>query len=167
MSTFPVVRETENFLSLDLTPNYQALLSTQQLIEVIHLTPGDIIPIPQMPSAVVGVFPWQGEVLWLVDLAYWIGFEPLLNLEAVQSRCSVLKVKSQGNHWGFLIYQVGQLISCDLSKIRPDLPINFSLTPTLKTPQNCFKGTWIDSQGNSLFVLDSEAIGQHLIQQVA
>ncbi len=167
MNTFPAVRETENFLSLDLTPNYQALLSTQQLIEVIHLTPADIIPIPQMPSAVVGVFPWQGEVLWLVDLSYWMGFEPLLTLEFVQSRCSILKIKSQGSHWGFLIYQVGQLISCDLSKIRPSLPSTFSLIPTLKTRLDCFKGTWIDSQGNSLLVLDSEAIGQHLIQHAA
>lgn len=167
MNTVPAVRETDNFLSFDLTPNYQALLSTQNLIEVIHLTPADIVPIPQMPAAVVGVFPWQGEVLWLIDLSYWMGFEALLTLEFVQSKCSILKVKSQGSQWGFLIYQVGQLISCDLSKIKPALPSSLSNIPTLKTPQNCFKGTWIDSQGNSLLILDSDAISQYFLKQIA
>lgn len=127
------ISKTENYLSFYLTPQYQALLSTRQLVEIIHLEAREIVPIPEMPAAVAGVCSWQGDVLWLVDLSYWSGAAPLLTstltvsdlTEEAQSfatrdrtHCSVLKVKCQGGTLGLLVHQVGQLQSCDVQQIQ-------------------------------------------------
>jgi|GEM_PF-938434 chemotaxis signal transduction protein len=128
-------RKTENYLSFYLTPQYQALLSTRQLAEIIHLEASEIVPIPEMPSAVAGVCSWQGDVLWLVDLSYWSGAAPLLTAALTSSKgaekgrsvatdngsschCSVLKVKCQGGTLGLLVHQVGQLQSCEVQQIQ-------------------------------------------------
>jgi chemotaxis signal transduction protein len=127
------ISQTENYLSFYLTPQYQALLSTRQLAEIIHLGASEIVPIPEMPAAVAGVCSWQGEVLWLVDLSYWSGATPLLTSALTSSHltenprsfdtydgshCSVLKVKCQGGTLGLLVHQVGQLQSCDVQQIQ-------------------------------------------------
>jgi chemotaxis signal transduction protein len=129
------LNKTENYLSFYLTPQYQALLSTRQLAEIIHLEASEIVPIPEMPSAVAGVCSWQGEVLWLVDLSYWSGAAPLLTSTLTSSHppesghsfttyngsgchCSVLKVKCQGGTLGLLVHQVGQLQACDGQQIQ-------------------------------------------------
>jgi chemotaxis signal transduction protein len=129
------VSRTENYLSFYLTPQYQALLSTIALAEIIHLDASEIVPIPEMPSAVAGVCSWQGEILWVVDLSYWSGSAPLLSSTSTLSQsqknaataaytgtgahCNILKVRCQGGTLGLLVHQVGQLKSCEVQHIQP------------------------------------------------
>ncbi|MGB3404335.1 MAG: chemotaxis protein CheW [Microcoleaceae cyanobacterium] len=129
------ISRTENYLSFYLTPQYQALLSTIALAEIIHLDASEIVPIPEMPSAVAGVCSWQGEVLWVVDLSYWSGAAPLLSSTSTlsqsqknadhaaytgtQAHCNILKVRCQGGTLGLLVHQVGQLKSCEVQHIQP------------------------------------------------
>lgn len=158
MATQSTVQETENFLSLSITSSLKAMLPTQQLAEVINIAPHEIVPIPQMPTTVVGVFPWQGEVLWVVDLSYWMGFEPLLTSNFLLSNCSILKVKNQGKSLGILIYKVGKMICCQPQKNQSSpvhLPESILDHPTRK---NCITGAWIDPQGEKFLILDITSI---------
>ncbi len=158
MATQSTVQETEHFLSLSITSSLKAMLPTQQLAEVINIAPHEIVPLPQMSSSVVGVFPWQGEVLWVVDLSYWMGFDPLLTENFSQSNCSILKVKNQGKSLGILIYKVGKMICCQPQKNQSspvDLPESILEHPTRK---NCIKGAWIDPQGERFLILDTTSI---------
>jgi len=143
------------FLSFSLTPEIWAMLPSQQLATIINLDPTTVVPIPDMPAAVVGVFPWQGEVLWLVDLAYLLGFEPLLTPEYHQPKCSVLRVTSFGKTLGLLVNQVGQLIRCKAEQIQ--LPSTKMIT---STPAQYLKGTVRNYQGETLLIVDVEAILQ-------
>ncbi|WP_413161771.1 chemotaxis protein CheW [Capilliphycus salinus ALCB114379] len=155
MAEISTFLETENFLSFSIAPNFKAMLPTKQLVEIINIAPHEIVPIPQMSEAVVGVFPWQGEVLWALDLSYWMGFDPLLTSKLKSSSCSILKVKIQGKNIGFLIEQVGQIISCEPQKIQSypvDLPQSVANNPARTS---CIKGSWINSQGERLFVFDA------------
>ncbi|NEP60095.1 MAG: purine-binding chemotaxis protein CheW [Symploca sp. SIO2G7] len=140
-------------LSFSLNPETWAMLPSQQLATIISLDPTTIVPIPDMPAAVIGVFPWQGEVLWLVDLAYLLGFEPLLTPDYHQSKRNVLRVTNRGKTLGLLVHQVGQLIRCKAEQIQ--------LSPTkiiTSTPAQYIKGIVRNYEGESLLIVDIEAI---------
>jgi positive phototaxis protein PixI len=41
--------------------------------ELIDIPSDRVVPIPHLPSAVIGVYNWRGEILWVVDLAIVLG----------------------------------------------------------------------------------------------
>jgi positive phototaxis protein PixI len=45
----------------------------QGVTELIDIPSDLIVPIPHLPLAVLGVYNWRGEVLWVVDLAVLLG----------------------------------------------------------------------------------------------
>lgn len=187
------ISRTENYLSFYLTPQYQALLSTMALAEIIHLDASEIVAIPEMPSAVAGVCSWQGEVLWVVDLSYWSGGAPLLSSTSTlsesrkqdpiaeftrtESHCNILKVRCQGGALGLLVYQVGQLKSCEMQQIQSwkngtalsplTRDHQGQITAQHKQPtvrQECIKGIWNSPSGEQLPILDLDIVVQHLVQ---
>ncbi|MEB3280014.1 MAG: CheW domain-containing protein [Lyngbya sp.] len=166
---------TEQYLSFSLNSTLQALLSAHQLAEIIRLDPSQIIPISEMPDSVIGVCPWQGEVLWLVDLAYLFGFEPLMNSSNIQSYSSIIKARSHRGNLGLWVAQVGELISCEPTTIQsPELSSrqlqsrdNF---PTRKESVSAIlvhwiQGSWVHPDGSILPILDLEAIQGYLVQE--
>lgn len=54
-----------------------ALLPLEEIAEVIKINMAEILPIPEMPSCVLGICNWRGEMLWLVDLNHLIGYPPI------------------------------------------------------------------------------------------
>ncbi|MGB3532737.1 MAG: chemotaxis protein CheW [Microcoleaceae cyanobacterium] len=190
MENAPTLNRVENYLSFDLTPQHQALLSTLALVEIIHLNASEIVPIPEMPSAVAGVCSWQGEVLWLVDLSYWSGATPLLTsadglsapsaatdqgfqatYASTGSYCNILKVRCQGGILGLLVHQVGQLQSCDVQQIQStkhnSAPSGLNTVEQgslSKVRQECIKGIWTSPSGEQLPILDLDTVVQHLVQ---
>ncbi|MDY7021317.1 MAG: chemotaxis protein CheW [Cyanobacteriota bacterium] len=150
---------TENFLSFSISPNVNAMLPARQLVEIISIAPHDIVPIPQMSTAIVGVVPWQGEVLWTVDLSYWMGFEPLFNSSLSSTTYSILKVKTQGKSLGFLTYQVSKFICCETQNNQAITAADFNNLPKsiLQHParKDCIKGVWTNPQGERLLILDT------------
>ena len=73
------LNSSQQFISLEVTKTLEVILSTRELDEVITLDHRIILQIPGMPNVVVGVFQWQGQILWLIDLAYLMGFQSLLS----------------------------------------------------------------------------------------
>jgi positive phototaxis protein PixI len=141
----------EQFLSFDLTSTIQAMLPTQQLTEILNLSLNQIVPIPDTAAQVMGVCNWRGEVLWLVDLGYLLGSEPLFNHR--RSNCKAIVVQYQGHTLGLVVNQVKQMIWCDLAQVQtmPETPF----TPELAT---CLQGYWLTPQNETLLVLDSDVI---------
>ena len=66
----------EQFLRFYLEPDTAALLPVTQLLEILKLPVGQIVPLPHMPSWVMGVCNWRGEILWTIDLAELVGLTP-------------------------------------------------------------------------------------------
>jgi len=66
-------RKEEQFLRFHLEPETKIMLPIEQVTEVLKIDVGNIVPIPQMPSWVMGVYNWRGEILWIVDLGHLIG----------------------------------------------------------------------------------------------
>jgi positive phototaxis protein PixI len=143
----------EQFLSFNLTSTIQAMLPTQQLTEILNLSFNQIVPIPDTAAQIMGVCNWRGEVLWLVDLGYLLGSEPLFNQGYRRSTCKAIVVQYQGHSLGLVVNQVKQMIWCDLAQVQamPDTPF----TPELST---CLQGYWLTPQNETLLVLDSDVI---------
>ncbi|MGB7439684.1 MAG: chemotaxis protein CheW [Coleofasciculaceae cyanobacterium] len=147
----------QQFLGFYLSPEIQVMLPTQHLAKILSLELTTIVPIPDMPEAVVGVCPWQGEVLWLIDIAYLLGSKPILMPDYNQTKCNVLKVTTQGFSLGLVVYKIGQLVKCDLSQIRP--ASHDEIKPHLNS---YYQTNWLYLNEESLPILDVEAVRDNL-----
>jgi positive phototaxis protein PixI len=45
----------------------------QQVTELVNIQIDRVVPMPHLPPAVMGVYNWRGEILWIVDLAMLVG----------------------------------------------------------------------------------------------
>ncbi|WP_017315452.1 chemotaxis protein CheW [Mastigocladopsis repens] len=53
------------------------LLPLEQITEIIRVNLTEILPVPEMPSCILGICNWRGEMLWLLDLNHLVGYPPL------------------------------------------------------------------------------------------
>ncbi len=153
----PSLNSSQQFISLEVTNTLEVILSTRELDEVITLDYRTILQIPGMPTVVAGVFQWQGEILWLVDLAYLMGFEPLLSTGYYQQKFRVVKVKFRDSYLGILVQKVGKLLDVEGKEI----------TGTKKHETNSLvekfiQGTCRNSAEEKKMILDIEAIIEYI-----
>lgn len=67
----------EKFLRFQLGDLAIALLALNSIKQVMQVSLSEILPVPQMPGCVLGIYNWRGEMLWLVDLGQMLGFPSL------------------------------------------------------------------------------------------
>ncbi|NJP09540.1 MAG: chemotaxis protein CheW [Leptolyngbyaceae cyanobacterium RU_5_1] len=159
----PSSKDGEAFLRLQLVPSLRTLLPVQQLAEVLTIPIGRIVPIPQMPVWVMGVYNWRGEVLWMVDLGHLCGLTPwyqrtigisaftAIVLRIHDTQTPSTRTKSQV--LGLVVNQVEDIELCDSTAIQS------SPTPTATSELGTFlRGYWRKSDDDVLAVLDGEAI---------
>ena len=157
MAKQPLLNSNQQFISLEVTKTLEVILSTRELDEVITLDYRTILQIPGMPTVVAGVFQWQGEILWSIDLAYLMGFEPLLSTGYYQQKFRVVKVKFRDSYLGILVQKVGNLIDVESQEI--------SATKNQKKNslvEKFIQGTCINSAGEKKMILDIEAIIEYI-----
>ncbi len=153
----PLLSSSTQFISIEVTKTLQVILSTRELDEVITLEHRKILQIPGMPTVVAGVFQWQGEIIWLIDLAYLMGFEPLLSTGYYQQKLRVVKVKFRDSYLALLVEKVGNLIDIESKDI--------SVAKTQKTNslvEKFIQGTCTNSAGEKKMILDIEAIIEYI-----
>lgn len=158
----------QQFLRFHLMPDITALLPVHQMTEVVTLAINDIVPIPQMPAWVMGVYNWRGEILWLVDLGHLIGLTPIYQqatslstytavvvhpTQQISSRQRAGSQNTGGKMLGLLVNRVEDMEWCnpDLIQSPPMSAVSPELVPFLR-------GYWLKSNGEILVVLDGESI---------
>ena len=156
--------EKEQFLRCHLEPNTKVMLPIEQITEVLKIAIGKIIPIPEMPSWVMGVCYWRGEIIWMLDLGHLIGLDSWYEQGINANNYNVL-VLSQSNHadskqkttekisLGLIISQVEDIEWCnpDVIQSPPTSAINAELAPFLR-------GYWLKPNGETIWTLDGLAI---------
>ncbi|MBF2098695.1 MAG: chemotaxis protein CheW [Gloeomargaritaceae cyanobacterium C42_A2020_066] len=150
-------RATELCLSFFLPPDTWGLLSATSLVEVLTLDPTQLVPIPDMGPAVVGVTNWRGEVLWLLDLGVHLGFPGLFDQAHPLSACLGLVIRHQGQTLGLLVERVGAMLNLDLAEIQS--PLGSLSNPELTA---CLRGYWLHPEGATHLVLDMGALLESL-----
>jgi positive phototaxis protein PixI len=46
---------------------------SQRVSELVNVPIDRVVPMPHLPPAVMGIYNWRGEILWIVDLAILLG----------------------------------------------------------------------------------------------
>jgi positive phototaxis protein PixI len=66
-------RTDRQFLRFQVYPNLMALIEIEVVTELLNILIDRVVPMPHLPPAVMGVYNWRGEILWIVDLAMLLG----------------------------------------------------------------------------------------------
>lgn len=155
-------RQEEQFLRFHLEPETKIMLPIEQVTEVLKIDVGNIVPIPQMPSWVMGVYNWRGEILWIVDLGHLIGLNSWYQQEnnTKDHTAVVLSHKSKSDKknksqtsLGLVMTRVEDIEWCNTNLIQspPASAITSALAPFLR-------GYWVKPDGQIILVLDGDAI---------
>ncbi|MGF1567363.1 MAG: chemotaxis protein CheW [Nodosilinea sp.] len=146
---------TQSYLRFNLGPQ-AALLPTRQVQEAIIMPVVRITPMPNMPSALLGLINRRSQVLWVADLALLLGLPVAFpntqqyNLVLMQTGSVVL---------GLRVHQIDGILSTPLNHIQPPpahLPV--SLVPFLR---GC-----VLHEGDVLLVLDADSLLRAPVLQV-
>lgn len=159
----------QQFLRFHLIPDTTALLSVQQITEVLTIPLPQVVPIPHMPAWVMGVYNWRGEILWLADLGHLIGLTPLYQQEMGRPSYRAIVIHG-GNQTpgrqkagtqttgrkmlGLVVNRVEDMEWCNPNLIQspPESAVTSELVPFLR-------GYWLKpNNGEMYMVLDGEAI---------
>lgn len=155
------------FLRLRLTAQLPILLPIQQLTEVLNVPENQIMPIPDLPAWIMGVYNWRGEILWMVDLGHLCGLAPwyqqpinraVHSAVVLNGRTSDASAKSDSKGAvGIVVRQVEEIESFNSKAIQPAL--STALLPDLGSKLTQFAtGYWQKSEHEILAILDAAAI---------
>jgi positive phototaxis protein PixI len=100
----------------------RALIEAEIVAEIITVPESEILPVPQMPYCVMGIYSWRSEMLWIVDLENLLGYPPSLTekkaeLESESSKLLVMIVQLQGQTLGLVISNVSHIIQKDIKEL--------------------------------------------------
>jgi len=152
MST-EIAIQTQQFLTFQLAADTLAMMPTGQLAEILSINLAQIVEIPDMSAAVMGATNWRGEVLWLVDLGYYLGFESFSMPTNSQATCNVIIIRSRDRIIGFVVEKVRKMVRCDVSQIQPAR--SGQTSPQL---ERCLKGYWLAAKQEMFLALDGDAL---------
>ncbi|NWF61041.1 MAG: chemotaxis protein CheW [Fischerella sp.] len=124
LDQLPPERPLSRLIRFPLGSQDSALLPLEQIAEILRIDVAEILPVPQMPSCVLGIGNWRGEMLWLVDLNHLVGYPPLTLAAGVSPIAMVVQVNGQSV--GLVVEKVNDIESHDLEKLHPP---SFGLFP--------------------------------------
>lgn len=157
---------SEKFLRFKLGLEGKALLSLSIIHQVMRISAVEILPVPQMPGCVLGIYNWRGEMLWLVDIGQLIGFPPLYgdtNLSNGGQTGEIMAIVVQTNeqYLGLVVPQINDIELHDIKQLNAPSIGLFSpeVLPYLQ-------GYLIGENREVLMVLNAEAIARTPLWQV-
>ncbi|MDR9404303.1 MAG: chemotaxis protein CheW [Halothece sp. Uz-M2-17] len=109
----------QRFLRFHLGVEDTALLSVNAVKEVLSVSGGNILPVPDVSSSVLGLHNWRGEMLWVVDLNDLLGFSALWEIENIATSINVIVLQVEQREIGIAVRQVETIEQHDWQKLQP------------------------------------------------
>ena len=161
---------TAKFLRFNLYPDTKVMLSIEQITEVLKIQLSQIVPIPQMPSWVMGVYNWRGEILWMIDLSHLIGLKPWYQNQTLRSYHTAIVLspnQERGDRTdniclGLVVSRVEDLATCHTKQIQSALGSKVGTRLS-----NFLQGYWLEPEGEMILALDGKAIAAAMPQNFA
>lgn len=104
----------QKFLQFQLQGEEIALLNAAIAPEIRLVAADEIIPVPQLPDWVLGIYQWRGEILWLIDLGNLMGFSSL----SWQNKNFAIVIESNARSLGLVVPKVSGLEEYDLQQLQ-------------------------------------------------
>jgi positive phototaxis protein PixI len=159
----PEERPTRHqFLKFYLQSNLPVVIAIQQgdgsvnerVTELMNIPIDRVVPMPHLPSAVMGVYNWRGEILWIADLARLLKLNPQTPQRAriLQPTIVISNIAPTG-----ALQTIGLVVDAiaDIEwyepPLSPHLPPHPALSPWLK-------GYWRSPSGEILPELDAQSL---------
>ncbi len=116
----PLPPETrQRLLRFPLGSQDSALLPLEQITEILRLDVAEILPVPEMPSCVLGICHWRGEMLWLIDLNHLVGYPPLSAQGRVLASPVAMVIQVNSQSVGLVVQRVNDIELHDLQQLQP------------------------------------------------
>ncbi len=145
----------QKFLSFNLGTKDTAVISLQNITEILPVSLAEVCGVPQMPSCIIGIYSWRGEMLWLVDLEEMLGYPPLLQGSNFPSKMMAIVLETEGKCLGLLVRQLIDIENLEPQQMKqPSTELFYpAMTPFLR-------GYFINSAQEVIFNLDASAMLQ-------
>ncbi len=145
--------EMQRFLRFQLGQEDLCLLPTEGVLQVLTIALEELLPVPQMPGCVMGVYNWRGELLWLVDFQHLVGLKPLLSEDANLTNCMTIVVKLNNKVMGLVVNRVEDIEELDCNQMQP-------LTAGLFSSEllEFLQGYFVTKNNKMLMVFEGQAI---------
>jgi positive phototaxis protein PixI len=121
----PALETQQRLLRFSLDQQDSALFPLAQMVEIFRLELIEILPIPDVPSWVLGIYNWRGEMLWLIDFNALVGYPSISQQKQGTAPAFGLVVQGE-QHLGFVISQVHEIELHDLQDLQPVVSNLFS-----------------------------------------
>ncbi len=108
----------QKFLRISLGTEDTALLAVDSIVAILRVSKPDILPVPQMPNHVPGIYNWRGKMLWLIDLDHFLGLLPAPQAASFFDENVIVVIWASGQFLGLVIRQVDDIESHDPQKIK-------------------------------------------------
>ena len=145
--------ELQRFLRFKLGGNELCLLPTEGVVQVLQIEIEDILPVPQMPACVMGVYNWRGDMLWLVDFQHLVGLQPLLSEDVNLTKGMTIVVKLNNKLMGLMVDKVEDIEERDRQQMQL-LAAGLFSSELLEFLQ----GYFLSKNNKMLMVFEGEAI---------
>ncbi|MBD2108871.1 CheW domain-containing protein [Nodosilinea sp. FACHB-13] len=159
----------EQFLKVVVNGGLPLLLPGANLVEIMKLSIGQVVPMFQMAPWVMGLYNWRGEMLWVADLGHFLGFAPWYNQAEAATRHTVVVIKppyrasqltdEQTATLGLVVNAVEAMVAYPVPALQPlsaafsgqSIPVEPGLLPFLR-------GCCVDSADRPQLILDGTAV---------
>lgn len=143
----------EKFLRFQLGTEAIALLPLSIITQVMQVSVPEILPVPQMPGCVLGIYNWRGEMLWLIDLGQLVGFPPLLGPDIYLETVMAIAIQANDQSLGLIVPQINDIESHNPQHLHP--PAVGLFPPEILS---YLQGYLIGANKEVLMVLNAEAL---------
>lgn len=145
---------SEQFLRLQLVAGTTVLLPVYQLAEVLTIETHRIVSIPHLPSWVMGIYNWRGEILWMIDIGHLGGLPPWYQRSHTSIHSVAILQIADGakpKALGLVVSKIEEIEWCDPDQIQP-------FTAATGKLASLIQGYWCKPDGEALAVLNGEAV---------
>ncbi len=152
----------QQFLRFLLLPDTHLMISLKEIAAVLKIPLGQIVPIPELPPWVMGIYNWRGQIIWMVDLGQLLGFTPWHQQASVTSFHKAIvihpseqnpRIQATGDLLGLVVSEVNDIELCNPAQIHS--PPSSVVTPELAP---FLRGYWLKDNGDIIITLDADAI---------
>jgi len=110
------------YLQMVLDRSLPVMLPAPQLVEILTVAIGQIVPIFHLPPWVAGVYNWRGEVLWIVDLNHLLGLTPWYEQANYSSKHTVVVLRETSSSKekaivGLVVNRVEEVVECSAAQL--------------------------------------------------
>lgn len=103
-STTYIEEDEERFVLFELGTKYIGAIPVNYIAEVFQISLTAILPVPEVPVCVLGLYNWRGEMLWWVDLEHLVGLQG----DSGNKHMAIV-IQARGKYLGLLVRELVDL----------------------------------------------------------